>query len=112
MSDEAEIARQKLANLSSSARRLLDYVALLEDDARYAVLRHMARSPEPDMIADLREATDAGVIAVVPGEPNAYEFIDTAALEIVMAEIGEARLPKLQARADTARGRNRTNGAT
>ncbi len=106
MSDEAEAAGQKLGNLSGSARRLLDYVALLEEDARYAIIRRMARSPEPDMIADLEEVSNAGLIAVVAGEPNTYEFVDTAALEIVMAEMGEARLPKLRARANAARGRS------
>ena len=111
MSDEAETARQKLANLSGSARRLVDYVALLESDARYAVLRHMARATEEDMVVDLREAVEAGVIAVVQGEPNTYAFTDESALEIVMAEMGEARLPKLRARANAARGRVLGDGA-
>ena len=81
---------------------MLDYVALLEGDARYAVIRHMARASEEDMVIDLREVVDAGVIAVVKGQPNSYEFIDRAALEIVMADIGEARLPKLRAKANAA----------
>ncbi len=104
-STEAEIARVKLAGLSGSARRMLDYVALLEDAARYAVIRHMARASEEDMVVDLREVVDAGVIAVVSGQPNLYEFIDQATLRIVMADIGEARLPKLRARANVARQR-------
>ena len=99
-------ARRQLAGLSGSARRLLDYVALLEGDARYAVLRHMARSPEPDMIADLRECTDAAIIAVVEGDPNSYRFTHESLRELVIQEIGEARLPKLRARADRARGRD------
>ena len=111
VSDESEAARQKLASLSGSARRLVDYVALLESDARYAVLRHMARATEEDMVVDLREAVDADVIAVVEGEPNTYAFTDEAALEIVMAEMGEARLPKLRARANAARGRVLGGGA-
>ncbi len=84
---------------------MLDYVALLEGDARYAVIRHMARATEEDMVVDLREVVDAGVIAAIEGQPNAYEFIDQAALEIVLADIGEARLPKLLARANMARRR-------
>ena len=84
---------------------MLDYAALLEGDARYAVIRHMARASEEDMVVDLREVVEAGIIAVVDGQPNSYEFIDQAALDIVMAEIGEARLPKLRARADVARRR-------
>ncbi len=104
-SEEAESARLKLSGLSGSARRMLDYVALLEGDARYAVIRHMVRSPEPDMIADLREVVDAGIIAVVDGEPNTYRFTHKSIRELIMQEIGEQRLPKLQARADAARGR-------
>ncbi len=84
---------------------MLDYVALLEGDARYAVIRRMVRSPEPDMIADLREVVDAGLIAVVDGEPNTYRFTHELIRELIMQEIGEQRLPKLQARADAARGR-------
>ncbi len=111
-------ARRKLAGLSGSARRLLDYVALLEEaalpegGARYAVLRRMARSPEPDMIADLRECTDAAIIAVVEGEPDTYRFVHEALRELIMQEIGEQRLPKLQARANRARGRGPANEAS
>jgi hypothetical protein len=105
MSNEAKDARERLSNLSGSARRLLDYVAVLEGDARYAVMRHMARASEEDMVVDLREVVDAGVMAVVEGQPNLYKFIDEAALEIVMAEIGETRLPKLRTRANVARQR-------
>ena len=103
--NEAESAREKLAGLSGSARRLLDYVALLESDARYAVLRHMARASEEDMVEDLREVVEAGVVAVLDGQPNVYRFTDEAAHMIVMDEIGEARLPKLLAKANIARRR-------
>ncbi len=57
------------------------------------------------MIAELREAVDAGLLAVLPGRPNAYGFADEALREIVLAQIGEARLPKLRARAEAARSR-------
>ena len=107
--NETESARRKLAGLSGSARRLLDYVAWLESDARYAVLRRMARSPEPDMIADLHEVTDSGIIAVVEGEPDRYAFTHEAIRDLIMREIGEQRLPKLQARANRARGRGPAN---
>ena len=103
--NEAESAREKLAGLSGSARRLLDYVALLESDARYAVLRHMARASEEDMVEDLREVVEAGVVAVLDGQPNVYRFTDEAARQIVMDESGEARLPKLLAKANIARRR-------
>ena len=103
--NEAESAREKLAGLSGSARRLLDYVALLESDARYAVLRHMARASEEDMVEDLREVVEAGVVAVLDGQPNVYRFTDEAARQIVMDEIGEVRLPKLLAKANVARRR-------
>lgn len=109
--NEAESARRKLAGLSGSARRLLDYVALLDDTAlqeggaRYAVLRHMARASEEDMVEDLREVVEAGVVAVLDGQPNVYRFTDEAARQIVMDEIGEARLPKLLAKANIARRR-------
>ena len=104
-SHEAESARNRLSGLSGSARRMLDYVALLEDGARYATIRHMARASEEDMVVDLAEIVDAGLLAAVAGEPNRYAFVDQAALEIIMADIGEARLPKLRARADAARRR-------
>ena len=105
MESDSERARLKLGGLPGSARRMLDYVALLGSDARYAVIRHMARASEEDMVGDLREVVDAGVSAVVSGQPNLYEFIDQAALGIVMADIGEARLPKLRAKANAARRR-------
>lgn len=107
MSNEAEAARAKLDSLSGSARRMLDYVALLEEEARYAVIRHMARATEEDMVVDLREVVEAGIVSAVAGQPNTYEFVDPAALAIVMDEIGEARLPKLRARAEAARKRVR-----
>ena len=102
---ETESARRKLVGLSGSARRLLDYVALLESDARYAVLRHMAGASEEDMVEDLREVVEAGVVAVLDGQPNVYRFTDEAARQIVMDDIGEARLPKLLAKANVARRR-------
>ena len=103
--NETESARRKLAGLSGSARRLLDYVALLESDARYAVLRHMARASEEDMVEDLREIVEAGVVAVLDGQPNIYRFTDEAAHKIVNDEIGVARLPKLLKKANIARRR-------
>ena len=91
---------------------MLDYVALLEESApsrkgaaSYAVVRHMARATEEDMVVDLAEVVEAGIVSAIDGRPNEYEFVDQAAQEIVMAEIGEARLPKLRAKADAARKR-------
>jgi hypothetical protein len=98
-------AHDRLAQLSSSARRLLEYVAVLPGGATYAVLRHVVRLTEPDMIADLREAVDAGILAVLPGRPNAYGFADEATRALVLGQIGEERLPKLRARAEAARRR-------
>ena len=106
MSSEANLApADRLAQLSGSARRLLDYVALLPGGALYAVLRHIARVSEEDMVIDLREAVDAGVLAVMPGRPNAYDFTDAALRPIVLERIGAERLPKLRARAEAARRR-------
>lgn len=84
---------------------MMEYVALLESDARYAILRHLARVSEEDMVEDVKEAVDAGVIAAVEGHPNNYAFTSEALREIVLAEIGEVRMPKLQARAQAARRR-------
>ena len=95
----------RLRGLSGSARRLLDYVALLEGGARYAVLRHLARVTEEDMVVDLKEVVEAGLIAVVEGEPNVYDFTNEAVRATVLAQIGEQRLPKLRARAEAARRR-------
>ena len=83
---------------------MLEYVAALDEGARYAVLRHMARLPEPDMIADLREAVDAGVLAAVTGEPNTYRFADEAVRALALEEIGEERLAKLRARVRAVQG--------
>ncbi len=105
MTEEPEATRQRLARLSGSARRLLDYVAVLEGGARYAVLRHTVRLTEADMIDDLREAVDAGILAVAPGQPNTYDFVDETLRELVLAEAGAQRLPKLRARAQAARAR-------
>ncbi len=95
----------RLVHLSASTRRLLDYVAVLPGGVRYAVLRHIARVSEEDMVIELREAVDAGVLAVLPGQPNVYDFADEALREIVFEGIGPARLPRLQARAFAARRR-------
>ncbi len=105
MINEPEAVRQRLAALSGSARRLIDYVAVLEGGARYAVLRHSARVTEADMVEDLREAVDAGIIASLPGQPNTYDFVDEAARQLVLADAGAHRLPKLRARAEGARRR-------
>jgi len=102
MSDDV---RQRLDGLSGSARRLLDYAAVLEGGARYAVLRHIARVSEEDMVVELKEVVDAGILAVRAGEPNVYDFIDGSLRAYVVSEIGEARLPKLRARAEAARKR-------
>ena len=102
MSDDVQ---SRLEGLSGSARRLLDYVAVLEGGARYAVLRHIARVSEEDMVVDLTEVVDAGILAVRAGEPNVYDFVDASVRAYVVSEIGEARLPKLRARAEAARKR-------
>ena len=105
MTDATQDPLDRLAQLSSSARRLLDYVAVLPSGAPYALLRHLIRLTEPDMIADLREAVDAGVLAALPGRPNAYDFAGEALRSLVLEQIGEERLPKLRARAEAARQR-------
>jgi hypothetical protein len=105
MTEASQEYGDRLAALSGATRRLLDYVALLPGGARYAVLRHLARVTEEDMVVDLREAVDAGVLAVVPGRPTAYDFVDPKVRDRVVAEIGEQRLPKLRARAEAARRR-------
>ena len=98
-------ARERLARLSSAARRLVDYVAVLPGGARYAILRHLARVTEGDMIDDLREAVEAGVLVRLPGQPDGYELAGDAVREAVLAEIGPERLAKLRARADAAQQR-------
>lgn len=95
----------RLSALSGSARRLLDYVAVLPGGARYAAIRHLARATEEDMVEDLRELADAGLLQPVPGRINVYDFPDAAVRDAVLAEIGVERLPKLQRRADAAMGR-------
>ena len=105
MSTSDPTPQQRLERLSGSARRLLDYVALLPGGAAYAVLRHIARVTEEDMVVDLREAVDAGILAVLPGRPNAYGFADEAVRALVLEQIGPERLPKLRARAEAARRR-------
>jgi hypothetical protein len=94
--------QERLAALSGSARRLLDYVAVLPGGARYAALRHLARATEEDMVEDLRELVDAGLLAPVPGRLNVYDFPDAAIRDAVLASIGAERLPKLQRRAQAA----------
>ena len=93
---------ERLAALSGSARRLLDYLAILDRPGRYAVLRHLARVTEADMVADLQEIVAAGLVAATADDPNAYDFTDASIRTHVLAEIGEARLPKLRARAQVA----------
>lgn len=105
MSNDPEDLRQRLDELSGSARRLLDYVGAAGGGTRYAVLRHLARVSEEDMVEDLRETVNAGVLAVLPGQPNTYDFTSDAVRDLIMAEIGEQRLPKLRARAEAARRR-------
>ncbi len=95
----------KLVDLSSGARRLLDYVAVLPGGARYAVLRHIARISEEDMVIELREVVAAGVLAAVPGQPNAYDFVDPSVREILLDVMGPARRPRLEAKAEAARRR-------
>ena len=104
MSGEPD-SRLRLDQLSGSARRLLDYVAVLDSGARYAILRHLARVSEEDMVEHLRETVNAGLLVVVPGQPNTYAFTDEAVRALVVAEIGEQRLPKLRSRAQAARRR-------
>jgi len=103
VTDDAVLER--LDRLSPSARRLLDYVAVLPGGARYAVLRHIARASEEDMVIDLHEAVDAGILVVAPGRPDAYDFAGEALRAFVLQDIGAVRLPKLRARAEAARRR-------
>ena len=98
-------ARERLARLSSAARRLVDYVAVLPGGARYAVLRHIARVTEGDMIDDLREAVEAGVLVRLPGQPDGYDLAGDDVREAVLGQIGPERLAKLRARAEAARRR-------
>ena len=95
----------RLTGLSSGARRLIDYVAVLPGGARYAVLRHIARISEEDMVIDLREVVDAGILVVLPDEPNVYGFADDTLRAVVIDQMGPARLPRLRARAEAARRR-------
>lgn len=105
MGNDAAGLNERLARLSSSARRLLDYAALLDGGARYAVLRHLARVTEEDMVADLQEVVQAGLLRPSQGEPNVYVFADEGVRAFVLNEMGEARLPKLRRRAEAARRR-------
>ena len=102
MTNENGGGRRRLAGLSSSARRLLEYAAVFEGGARYAVLRRLARAPEPDMVADLREVVEAGILAARPGQPDTYHFTDDAVRAAVLAEAGEHRVAQLRARVEAA----------
>ena len=105
MTDPSEDPRKRLASLSGGARRLLDHVAALDGSAGYAVLRHLARVSEEDIIEDLREVVEAGALAALPGRPNVYDFPDEALRAFVVAEAGVERLSRLRARAQAARRR-------
>ncbi len=96
---------ERLAALSGSARRLLDYLAILDGPGRYAVLRHLARATEEDMVVDLQEIVAAGFVAATEGDPNAYDFTDEELRPYLLASIGDVRLPKLRARAQMAQRR-------
>ena len=105
MVESQDAIRESLSRLSGSARRLLDYAVVLEGGARYEVLRHTARLTEADMIDDLREVVEAGILVAQEGRPNHYDFTNDEWREVVLADAGEHRLPKLRARAEGARRR-------
>jgi hypothetical protein len=96
---------ERLYEMSPGARRLLDYVAVLPDGARYAVLRHIARISEEDMVIELKEAVDAGAVATIPGQPDVYDFVDGSLRVRLLDQMGPVRRPRLQARAEAARRR-------
>ena len=96
---------ERLAALAGSARRLLDYLAILDGPGRYAVLRHLARATEEDMVVDLQEIVAAGFVAAIEGDPDAYDFTDEELRPHLLAKIGDVRLPKLRARAQVAQRR-------
>lgn len=100
MIDQA--TEEALAKLSSSARRLLDYLAVLDIPARYAVLRHVVRAPEPDMVADLSEVVEAGLVERAADAPDGYDFVNPALRTLLLSRIGDLRLPKLRTRAQNA----------
>lgn len=102
---ERDDLQQRLASLSSGARRLIEFVAVLDGVARYAVLRHAARMTEEDLVIDLKEAVDAGLIERLPAEPNTYVLLGSALREAVLAQVGESRVPRIRARAEAARRR-------
>jgi len=95
----------RLDRLSSGTRRMLDYVTVLEGGAKYAVLRHIARVTEEDMVEDLKEAVDAGILVRLPDSRDLYDFADESLRALVLAEAGEERLERLRARATAARRR-------
>ena len=74
MAAAEEDTSERLRGLSGSARRLLDYAVVLEGSARYEVLRHIARVSEEDIIEDLREVGEAGLLAAVRGRPHPTAF--------------------------------------
>ncbi len=96
---------ERLAVLSGSARRLLDYLAILDGPGRYAVLRHLARATEEDMVVDLQEVVAAGLVVAIDDDPNAYDFTDEELRPHLLANIGDVRLPKLRAHAQVAQRR-------
>ena len=96
---------ERIAALSGSARRLLDYLAILDGPGRYAVLRHLARATEEDMVVDLQEVVEAGLVMVAKNDPNAYDFTDEELRPHLLARIGDMRPPKLRARAEVAQRR-------
>jgi hypothetical protein len=101
---DREDPHERIGRLSGAARRLAEFVAIAPG-SRYAVLRHLAHVTEEDMIEDLRECVDAGILVSQSGEPNRYDLASNALREAVLATIGELRLPKLRARAEAARRR-------
>src|SRR3972149_1093576 len=105
MTETSPDAAQRLAALSGSARRLLDYVAVLPGGPASPHLRHIVRATEGVMIDDLREVVDAGILRTLPGQPDAYDFADDVLRQFVLAEIGLGRPPKLRRRAESARRR-------
>jgi hypothetical protein len=95
----------RLANLSGGTRRMLDYLAVLHGTARYAVLRHIARVSEEDMVEDIKEAVESGLVTPRQNDANVYEFVESRTQEIIMDSVGPMRLPKLRARAEAAQKR-------
>ena len=93
---------ERLAALSGSARRLLDYLAILDGPGRYAMLRHLAHAPEADMVVDLPETVAAGVVAAPEDDPTPPAFTPPSTPTPLLAGPRGPRLPKLRARAQVA----------